>query len=62
MGGPLAPPLRLVAFTADGLRRMVERRFYSMGPPWAEYVLTAKGRDLGPIVGAMRDWGRKYAR
>ena len=40
---------------------VVERRFYSMSPPRAEYVLTAKGRDLGPIVRAMRDWGRKYA-
>src|SRR6476620_4206917 len=39
---------------------VVERRFYSMSPPRAEYVLTAKGRDLGPIVRAMRDWGRKY--
>lgn len=41
---------------------VVERRFYSMSPPRAEYMLTAKGRDLGPIVGAMRDWGRKYPR
>ena len=41
---------------------VVERRFYSMRPPRAEYVLTAKGRDLGPIVRAMREWGRKYAR
>ncbi len=41
---------------------VVERRFYSMNPPRAEYLLTAKGRDLGPIVRAMRDWGRKYAR
>ena len=40
---------------------VVERRFYSMSPPRAEYTLTAKGRDLGPIVGAMRNWGRKYA-
>ena len=40
---------------------VVERRFYSMSPPRAEYVLTEKGRDLGPIVGAMRNWGRKYA-
>src|SRR6201998_885648 len=40
---------------------VVERRFYSMSPPRAEYVLTAKGRALGPIVGAMRTWGRKYA-
>jgi DNA-binding HxlR family transcriptional regulator len=41
---------------------VVERRFYSMSPPRAEYVLTAKGRELGPIVGAMPDWGRKYGR
>jgi DNA-binding HxlR family transcriptional regulator len=40
---------------------VVERRFYSMSPPRAEYVLTAKGRDLGPIVAAMRKWGDKYA-
>jgi len=40
---------------------VVERRFYSMSPPRAEYVLTTKGRDLGPIVGAMRNWGRKYS-
>jgi DNA-binding HxlR family transcriptional regulator len=41
---------------------VVERRFYSMSPPRAEYVLTPKGRDLGPIIGAMRSWGRKHAR
>ena len=41
---------------------VVERRFYSMSPPRAEYVLTEKGHDLGPIVGAMRNWGRKYSR
>jgi len=33
-----------------------------MSPPRAEYVLTTKGRELGPIVRAMRDWGRKYTR
>jgi DNA-binding HxlR family transcriptional regulator len=50
---------RLRALEKNGV---VERRFYSMSPPRAEYVLTAKGRDLGPIVAAMRDWGRKYPR
>jgi len=40
---------------------VVERRFYSMSPPRAGYVLTEKGRDLGPIMGAMRNWGRKYS-
>jgi DNA-binding HxlR family transcriptional regulator len=40
---------------------IVERRFYSMSPPRADYVLTDKGRDLGPIVIAMQAWGLKYA-
>jgi DNA-binding HxlR family transcriptional regulator len=48
---------RLKALEQNGI---VERRFYSMSPPRAEYLLTAKGRDLGPIVAAMRNWGRKY--
>lgn len=39
---------------------IVERRFYSMSPPRAEYLLTPKGRDLGPIILAMRDWGTLY--
>ena len=41
---------------------VVERRFYWMSPPRADHVLTAKGRDLGPIFAAMRNWGRKYTR
>src|SRR5262249_213821 len=47
---------------AGGKHGGLERHFYSMSPPRAEYVLTTKGRDLGPILSAMRDWGRKYAR
>ena len=39
---------------------VVERRMYSQHPPRAEYVLTEKGLALGPIVGAMRDWGQTY--
>lgn len=38
----------------------VERRFYAEHPPRAEYVLTEKGRALGPIVLAMKKWGEKY--
>jgi DNA-binding HxlR family transcriptional regulator len=39
---------------------VVERRFYAEHPPRAEYVLTEKGRALGPIVLAMKKWGDKY--
>src|ERR1700730_18642362 len=54
--GPTTLSERLRALEQNGV---VERRFYSMSPPRAEYVLTTKGRDLGPIVGALRNWGRK---
>src|SRR6201987_3418504 len=56
---PAALSDRLRTLEENGV---VERRFYSMSPPRAEYVLTAKGRDLGPIVRAIGDWGRKDAR
>jgi DNA-binding HxlR family transcriptional regulator len=39
---------------------IVERRFYEEHPPRAEYVLTEKGRALGPIVLALKKWGEKY--
>lgn len=39
---------------------IVERRFYEEHPPRAEYVLTEKGLALGPVIRAMRDWGRTH--
>jgi len=39
---------------------IVERGFYSNHPPRAEYVLTERGRDLRPIVGALAVWGSRY--
>jgi DNA-binding HxlR family transcriptional regulator len=49
---------------SDRLKRLEEngiitRRFYSEHPPRAEYVLTETGQTLGPIMTALRDWGRK---
>jgi DNA-binding HxlR family transcriptional regulator len=34
---------------------------YSDRPPRYDYRLTDKGRDLWPVVTAMRQWGDKYA-
>ena len=48
---------RLKTLEAHGI---VERRFYEQHPPRAEYLLTNKGRELGAIVKAMRDWGEKH--
>jgi DNA-binding HxlR family transcriptional regulator len=39
---------------------VVERRLYAEHPPRAEYLLTEKGRALGPIVLAMKKWGEKF--
>jgi len=34
---------------------------YSDHPPRYDYRLTAKGRDLWPVLTAMRQWGDRYA-
>ena len=39
---------------------IVERRFYAEHPPRAEYVLTAKGSELRPVLRALRVWGDKH--
>jgi DNA-binding HxlR family transcriptional regulator len=42
------------------MKHIVERRFYEQHPPRAEYLLTAKGRELGPALQALRSWGQKH--
>jgi DNA-binding HxlR family transcriptional regulator len=39
---------------------IISRRFYADHPPRAEYVLTAKGRALGPVLKALLEWGQKH--
>ncbi len=34
---------------------------YSEHPPRSDYRLTDKGRDLWPVIAAMRQWGDRYA-
>jgi DNA-binding HxlR family transcriptional regulator len=51
---------------ADRLKRLVragiiESHRYSDHPPRVEYLLTAKGEELRPIIRAMVDWGVKHA-
>jgi DNA-binding HxlR family transcriptional regulator len=40
---------------------LVERRRYSEHPPRDDYVLTAAGRDLGPVLRELRLWGERHA-
>lgn len=48
---------RLKALEDNGL---VRRQLYNERPPRLEYVLTDKGKSLGPILKAIRDWGAKH--
>ena len=48
---------RLKRLEEDGI---IERRFYAEHPPRAEYLLTPKGRELGPAVKALRAWGERH--
>ena len=41
---------------------ILERRFYADHPPRAEYLLTDKGRSLGPALKALLEWGNKHTR
>ncbi|NKB66756.1 MAG: transcriptional regulator [Candidatus Latescibacteria bacterium] len=40
--------------------QVIERQFYENHPPRAKYALTEKGRALGPVLKAMRDWGETH--
>jgi DNA-binding HxlR family transcriptional regulator len=41
-------------------RGVLERQRYQEHPPRHAYVLTDKGRDLWPVLAAMRQWGDRW--
>ena len=47
---------RLSSLEEQGL---IERRQYEQHPPRMEYVLTAKGREVRPVLKALKAWGQK---
>ena len=48
---------RLKKLVDEGI---LERRAYQERPERFEYVLTEKGRDLLPVLGALGIWGKKW--
>lgn len=48
---------RLKTLEAQGL---VAGRLYSEHPPRLEYHLTEKGKSLGPVLKALREWGLRH--
>jgi len=49
---------RLKAMEEQGL---IARRVYSDHPPRHEYHLTDKGKSLGPVLKALREWGQRHS-
>ena len=47
---------RLASLEEHGL---IERRLYEQHPPRMEYVLTDKGREVRPVLKALKAWGEK---
>lgn len=39
---------------------IVSRRIVATMPPWVEYELTPKGRELAQALSALEDWGRRH--
>ncbi len=39
---------------------VVTTRLYEQHPPRFEYLLTEKGRALGPVLKALHGWGERY--
>ncbi len=59
---PEAIPTNILA---DRLKRLeaaglVVKELYQNNPPRADYYLTRRGADLGPVLHAMREWGKKH--
>ncbi len=53
---------RTLSQRLDDLERhgIVTRAVFAEVPPRCEYTLTAKGRDLIPVLRQMATWGTKY--
>lgn len=56
---PTTLSVRLKKLEGHGI---VVRRFYAEHPPRAEYVLTDRGRSLGPLLKMLLQWGTTHAR
>jgi DNA-binding HxlR family transcriptional regulator len=41
---------------------IVERRFYELHPPRAEYLLTERGEELRPVLKALLAWGQRHTK
>src|ERR1700677_3294493 len=56
-GAPHVLAARLKSLVEQGV---METRLYSEHPPRKDYVLTRKGRDLLPVILALKAWGDRH--
>jgi DNA-binding HxlR family transcriptional regulator len=56
--GPNTLSARLKALEMQGV---IATRLYQRHPPRYEYLLTAKGKSLGPVLKALGAWGNSHA-
>jgi DNA-binding HxlR family transcriptional regulator len=40
---------------------VIGTRLYERHPPRYEYLLTEKGKALGPVLKALYNWGERYS-
>jgi DNA-binding HxlR family transcriptional regulator len=43
-------------------KKLITKRIFAEVPPRVEYTLTAKGKDLLPILKSMAAWGDKHSK
>jgi DNA-binding HxlR family transcriptional regulator len=55
----VAPNTLSARLKAMEARDLIRRRVYSEHPPRLEYHLTQRGKSLGPVLKALRDWGQR---
>jgi len=48
---------RLKGLESQGV---IEARLYETHPPRFEYLLTEKGRALGPVLKSLHNWGERF--
>ena len=59
--GGLAPNTLSARLKALEARGLIASRLYSEHPPRLEYYLTEEGKSLGPVLKALREWGRRHS-
>jgi DNA-binding HxlR family transcriptional regulator len=58
--GGVAPSTLSARLKALESKGVITTRLYESHPPRYEYLLTDKGRALGPVLKALYSWGERY--